>query len=719
MKYKKTGFVYTFGYVLLSCLLFLSGCIATQVTGAQTNTLSSVDASCKPVNYKKVASSSKNRPSWVMVEPPDAGGTHYLVGMSAFHSTEREARDEAMKHAREEFAKYTGVEVNDLDQISKDIYGSSSGILDATISGKTQTTHETNAMVSRTKAKEWYFETLNANCGGKDFGTAYQYWVLAEVPLEEYDRVQAWKAKKESAKSAEKSAERERIKQEIDMINASHIKVLTEVETLISKADPASALRMLSGDWNTIYELIESLEKQPGVFSSELSQLQILMREIPSSMQKTLSNLVIDSGRGGTVWITSEGDESTEIRAWTWYKKDGKTIPVSGIPVLIKESGQKKVLANGRSDPNGQVLLEVNGLKPGNYDIFVDFQLGTVEQSERKFIAAGGTTIAVKTYKPDMQGAAKKGSYQLFQGPAVRPLPANKVVIGTVNYGTSRLGSEFSRRMETLIEREISQIPEITLIRRQGELKLASLEKIDQSRGIGITNNKTPVLPMNSPAIQAKLEGAEASLEVTYSIEGKHVNLDLSLIQSMTGKVLAAGGATINRSLIPSEIDVTPPSSGTIIDSTANGKGGEIKLELTTQRGDGATYAEGEKIQYYVSSNKDAYLLILYKDASDQLIQIYPNSKSGKAFHKAGDYFAIPDETMHFDFEIKPPFGIEQVLAFAATKPFPALNGNGMSNGLTVLDGDIKGMINQLRAHGQKPGVSYGEANVVVTTVKE
>lgn len=111
--------------------------------------------------------------------------------------------------------------------------------------------------------------------------------------------------------------------------------------------------------------------------------------------------------------------------------------------------------------------------------------------------------------------------------------------------------------------------------------------------------------------------------------------------------------------------------------------------------------------------------LLIYKDADNNLIQIYPNSKSGRGLHKAGEYFAIPDEMMAFDFEIRPPFGVEQVFAFAATKPFPDLKGNGTSNGLTVLDGSLTDVAARLRAHGRKAGVGYGDANVVVTTVKE
>ncbi len=710
-----------FGLLSIIFVLMLGGCVATQVNGAPSDTLSSVDGPCKPVDYKKTASSAKERPQWVMVEPSDSGGLHYLIGMSGFHATERDARDEAMRHAREEFAKYTGVEVTELDQISKEIYGSSSAILDPTISGKTQSTQETNALVSRTKAKEWYYETLKASCGGNDIGVAYQYWVLAEVPVEEYDRVQAWKAKKEAAKEAEKSAERDRIRKEIEQLVSSHMESLAEAETLIAKAEPVAALTVLQGDWNRLYDATKSIESRAGIFPSEISQLKSLQRDVPPAIQRIRSPLVLDPGRGATVWTATDHEEDlAEVPVWVWYKQGNGVTPVSGIPIILKGEDGRKIVARGTTNPSGQTLLEVKEITPGNYTVSIDPQggaLSSLSPPVQEVMAAAGTSISVRNYKPDLPGAAKVGVYELFKGPSLKPLPVKNVVMGSVRYSDSRLGSEFGKKMETLIEREISQVSGVNLIRRQPTRSIEELAQTDRTRGIGLTD--APVPSMSSPAMQAKLDGAEAILDASYSLERTKVNIDLSLVQAGTGQVLAAAGATIDRGLIPGDLQVMPTASPAPLAPIATGKPGEIRLELTTQRGDGATFAEGEKIQYFVSSNRDAYLLLLYKDAEDHLIQIYPNARSGNGFHRAGEYIAIPDETMRFDFTITPPFGVEQVLAFASTTSFPALKGKGLSNGLTVIEGNLNDVASQLRAQGRKSGVSYGEANVVVTTVKE
>src|SRR3972149_949934 len=177
-------------------ILITAGCAGLQKVSVNNGeALSSGASPCTPamVIYEKTGASAKERPPWALDEPPDDNGKHFLVGMSGYHSTEREARDDSMRHAREEFARYTGVEVRELDSYIRETYGSSSGILDPTVIGKKQVEHETDVPVSRVKAVSFYYETLHGECAGRDMGTAYQYWVRAEVPANEYNKVQEWK----------------------------------------------------------------------------------------------------------------------------------------------------------------------------------------------------------------------------------------------------------------------------------------------------------------------------------------------------------------------------------------------------------------------------------------------------------------------------------------------------------------------------------------------
>lgn len=639
-------------WLFLTALLFTSwGCANSAVRNPDSlATIQSENVPCTPVTRNMVTTSMEKRPTWTLSEPDDKGGKHFLIGISGYFATERDAREDAMRHAREEFARYTGVEVTELDEISRSIYGLSSSTLDATVVGKNQTKQEANALINRVKPKEYYFETLQSQCGGKNLGVGYQYWVLAEVPTEEYEKVQAWKAKREAVSEAGKAVERAKISEEMARLAA----------------------------------------------------------------------LVIDGGRDPSVYIASNDDGViTEVKAWVWQKKEGQVVPAEGIPLMFKESGGNSVLSRARSDANGQALFQVARLKPGNYEVVLPTKGGANEEVASRIqgaLESIGATISVKACMPDIAGGARAAVHQLFAGPAYKPLTVKKIVMGPVRYQGKRFGSDFGKRLEKYIVQELSQIPDIKIIPPPTTRGIDQLVSASKTRGIGINGVK---MAMSDPAMQAKLDGADGFLEVRYAREGNIVAVGLELKQSETGALLYAAGANIDQSLIPDSLQLEPPASR--IDSTPLhwGKPGEIRLELTTHRGDGVTFAKGEKIEFFVSSDQDAYLLLLYLDADKHLIQIYPNTRSRNGFQSAGDYIKLPGEDDPFEFNIEPPYGVEQVWAFAATEPFPTLKGTGTSNGLTALQQGLIEVTTQLRAHGNMPRVSYGEANVVLTTVKE
>jgi hypothetical protein len=592
----------------------------------------------------------ENRPPWILDVPDDEGGRHFLVGISERYVSERDAREEALRNATKAFARYTGVEITDLDEFSRSIYGSSSNILDATVSGKNQTRQEANAFVSRVKGKQYYFETSQSKCGDKNLGVSYQYWVLAEVPVDEYERVQAWKESRERSREEDKSIVRNRIVEEISRLSA----------------------------------------------------------------------LEIDGGRDPSVYVLSNNEAAlTEVKAWVGQKLDGHVVPAPRVQLDFKARGTDGVLASGRSDANGQALFQVSGLKPGNYDVVLHPSTGVNENLSAQIqgtLDAIGATISVKSYMPDLAGAARAAVHRLFSGPAYKPLTVKKVVMGPVRYQGTRFGSEFGKRLEKYVLQELLQVPDIQVLPPPKTRGIDQLVNASKTRGIGM-NGASPAI--SDPAVQAQLDGADGFLEVSYVREGRSVAVDLQLKQARTGLGLYAAGENINENLIPQGLQIEPLDIGTEVATLHTSKSGQIHLQLTTQKGDGMTFSQGEKVDFYVSSDHDAYLLILYQDASKHLIQVYPNSRSGNGFQSAGDYIKIPDESDTFEFTIEPPFGIEQVWAFASTAPFPSLRGTGITNGLTVLTQSLTEVAEQLRAHGKSMGVNYGEGNVVLTTVRE
>jgi len=53
---------------------------------------------------------------------------------------------------------------------------------------------------------------------------------------------------------------------------------------------------------------------------------------------------------------------------------------------------------------------------------------------------------------------------------------------------------------------------------------------------------------------------------------------------------------------------------------------------------------------------------------------------------------------------------------FACSRPFPVLAGEETEGG-KILSGGMDRILPVLRAHGSRPGMAYGEAQTVLTTV--
>ncbi len=155
--------------------------------------------------YRRQSAALPERPHWIDSVPADAEGSHFLVGLSEYHASERDAREDAMRHAREQYAEYTGVDVALVDTVVRSLHGVSSEVHDPFVDAVEKTTQSTDAQVSRIKARQWYWETYGHYNDGEIVNTAYKCWVLVSVPIDEYDRVQAWKKSREESRLAEET----------------------------------------------------------------------------------------------------------------------------------------------------------------------------------------------------------------------------------------------------------------------------------------------------------------------------------------------------------------------------------------------------------------------------------------------------------------------------------------------------------------------------------
>lgn len=715
-------------FALAIAILSLSACSSTppQVSASDASLSSPPSVEGRiPTDYSKLSASATQAPDWILTVPDDSDGQHFLVALSEFHASEQDARETAMKNARKEYAQYTGVEVSEVDEIIRSMYGQSSDVFDPTVAGRTKSTQTTDAQVSRIKAKQWYWEKYQASKSGKAQGQVFKSWVLVTVPVDEYQRVQDWKRERQlQTDQAKKNREREAAA-ELERQLRLHQEHLAETSKLAAGGESIDALVMVKAEWDRLYATINQFKASGGLLSAKIPALEEAQRETIAHSVRVRNSIIIDSGRFSTINTLSAAREYV-VPAWAWTKSDSKPLPLSNVPLLLTSpTGEEK--SRALTDRNGRAEFRVSKLEPGRYRIGIDIgagSLSTLDKGMATALQSIETHIVVSAAADEFEGAIHNALSQLFAGPSQSPLFAYKVTLGPVTYGTTRQGSELSLVVQRQLRQELTKLDGLTVMEPRPRDINVMAQAVTRGIDIQKTSNesKLPAPAIGSSAIQAIIDGAEAALETSYSVMGNIIVFDMTLREAGTDKVLAASVVNVPRTAIPSGVDIlpasaaiTPPPLPTPAPAAQNGS--TIRLQITSHLGDGQTYSEGDSITYFVSTDTNAYILLIYADAGDNLIQILPNRYSGTGFFPAGKYLQIPGPSDRFQFTITAPFGTERVWAFASSRPFPQLQGSELENGLILLQGNLNSVIKSLRQVAKGPGTAYGEAQATVTTI--
>ena len=197
-------------FLVILIFILISGCTSATVKQAE-ETL--------------VWSSQEKRPEWTTKEPESKEGTLFFIGLSGKFNTEKEARDDAQRHAINNVVKYISTDVRDKFERLIVSEGLSSGIIDPTKVVKSFEEQLSSAVARRVKTSEWYIEKYQRK-QGKEKETYYMVYLLAVVPQPEIDRV---------------IAEQIRYQQEIITASKSANEKLTKAKLLVIEADNESA----------------------------------------------------------------------------------------------------------------------------------------------------------------------------------------------------------------------------------------------------------------------------------------------------------------------------------------------------------------------------------------------------------------------------------------------------------------------------------------------
>jgi hypothetical protein len=229
---------------------------------------------------------------------------------------------------------------------------------------------------------------------------------------------------------------------------------------------------------------------------------------------------------------------------------------------------------------------------------------------------------------------------------------------GTFTYADSSLPSPFSRYLEDGLKAALTQSSRLKLF------------------------NKSVAAAMD-PAFRDiygdffKNNSVDALLSGRYYIEGQAVRARLELTGLSDGVLIGTLDVKLPKAAIPQEVAIEPSSSASATASSIgsiaadSGKGG-LKVSVSTERGAGAVYREGEKMVVLVTVNKRAWLKVYHIDAAGVLRLIWPNAFTPGRRLDQGAIVSIPGPDDAFSFDMTPPFGTEFIKVIASTRPFAA-----------------------------------------------
>jgi hypothetical protein len=195
--------------------------------------------------------------------------------------------------------------------------------------------------------------------------------------------------------------------------------------------------------------------------------------------------------------------------------------------------------------------------------------------------------------------------------------------------------------------------------------------------------------------------GVDALLYGRYFDEGSTVRIRLEITGLSDGVLIGTAELKAPKSAIPTRYSVAPTQATQSVAASLgalapDAGAGTLSVSVSTDRGPGAVYREGERMAVLVTVNKGAWLKVYHLDATGQLKLIWPNAFTTGRRIDPGVAVSIPGEGDAFAFLMTPPFGTEFIKVVASTQPFAVDESRGATASSPFADlgsKDIRGSI--------------------------
>jgi hypothetical protein len=615
--------------------------------------------------------------SWDEFIPESDAEYHYFTGLSEeYHGSERDAQDAAEQHATNKFVKFTGARACIVHEYIATITGRASEILDPRISEKDREKLVAEAWVSHVKAKEYC--NVERILDGR---LAYKVKVLVKVPL----------AKAEEAKQWTTDRQKEREQEAIERAGKLAV-LLDQARQAEPRGRPMEALSQLLAFRDTASGQNRDPCGTNGAAGPGLAEVEAVERTIVSRIRLENASpqpLVIDPEVGMAAFA-----------ARVLYDREGEQTPVAGVPVVFRRRGAVKSVESG---DQGEARLVEQGLAaPGHYELTAAIDAAALKNRVSSPVAEAlslkAVAIPFEIAEVTLDERARR-IVQELKRQVERKLPRGRigVALGHFTYGDTGAGGVFADRFREMIGAALAK--ETNWEIRKPERRLTrSFEGVSS----------------DSPGAIAQAATAEAVLSGRYFEEKEWVVLTAELLDDRN--VLL--GSTISR--IPARSiakgDLKPPSLPPGL--PPGGPASAFRLDLWIDKGNGAVYHEGEEMTVSVIASEDCYLKLVYVDAENKRIVVFPNAFAPEGRIRGGRVQEIPPPVGNFRFRVKRPFGTEMLIAFASTQPFPPDVGKPNENGTVLLDEPLDVIARRHRGiEVEGAPARRAEARVTLTTV--
>jgi hypothetical protein len=237
-------------------------------------------------------------------------------------------------------------------------------------------------------------------------------------------------------------------------------------------------------------------------------------------------------------------------------------------------------------------------------------------------------------------------------------LPSLRAAFGTFTFEYSDLPTPFARWLEERLAVAATSSRRVQLLNRNAAAAM------------------DPVFRKEYEAFFRET-GTSALLHGRYFLEGPQIRVRLELTDLGSATLIGAKDWYLPASAVPAYASVRPAEAAAARAGELARLGaatqGSLAVSVSTDRGTGGAYRDGEELTALVTVNRDAYVRLYHVDGTGHMQMIWPNRFSGgSGLIRAGAAIRLPGPGDPFAFKLQPPYGTEFLKAIASTTPFSA-----------------------------------------------